>query len=119
MKERKDDFNTRSEHLKGMNDEELKSYFYELANKIIDPLLKLSYENTTKSIERSILLRMGFSSIEAKDIVDKLNEHNLLRKGAGHCLYKLAQKAEISIKEAGTKIMSEDGIDFLLEEFKS
>ena len=117
MKERKDDYLTRKSHLEKLSDEELKKYFYELADKIVDPLVDLSYTHTTKSIERSVLLRMGFSSIEAKEIVDKLNEHNLLRKGAGHCIYKISIDKKIDIRSAGSLIIDEDGIDYLLEVF--
>lgn len=119
MKERKDDYLLRKKHLENMTDAELKRYFYELADKIVDPLLKLSYENTTKSIERSVLLRMGFSSIQAKEIVDKLHEHNLLSKGSGHCIFKLSKHFKISLQEAGNRVFTSDGIDFLKEVFKN
>ena len=118
MIERNDDFSTRREHLKNMSDQELKAYFLELSEKIVDPLLTLAYENTSKSIERSVLLRMGFSSIEAKAIVEILNEQNLLPKGAGHCVYVVAQQLQISIHEAGLKIQNGDEIDYLMEHFK-
>lgn len=118
MKERKDDYLSRRDHLKDMSDKELKEYFFSLADKMVDPLIDLSYENTTKSIERSVLLRMGFSSLQAKDVVDKLNEYNLLRKGAGHCVYKVAKKFDISLLDAGKKIVDADGIDYLVEVFK-
>lgn len=117
MKERKDDFQERREHLKDMTDVELKRYFHELAEKLVEPLLELSFENTTKSIERSVLLRMGFSSIQAKTIVDRLNESNLLRKGAGHSVFKVSKHYNISLKEAGEYILTSEGIDFLKEVF--
>lgn len=118
MKERKDDYLSRRQHLEKMSDQELKDYFYELADKIVDPLMDLSYTHTSKSIERSVLLRMGFSSIEAKEIVDKLNEQNLLRKGAGNCVFKIANNKKISIHEAGVLIIEADGIDYLQEVFR-
>ena len=119
MKDRKDDYQVRREHLKNMSDEELKTYFFELTNKVVNPLIDLAYGHTTKSIERSVLLRMGFSSIQAKHVVDKLNEYNLLRKGAGHCVYKLSKDKNISLIEAGDEIHNGYGIDYLLEVFKS
>lgn len=118
MKERLDDFETRREHLKNLSDQELKAYFLELADKIVDPLLDLAYKNTSKSIERSILLRMGFSSIEAKAIVDKLNENNLLRKGSGQCVYLVAKKYGMDIRKAGLLLQNGEEIDYLLEYFK-
>ncbi len=118
MKERMDDFETRRAHLKGMTDAQLKAYFLELSEKIVDPLLDLSYKNTSKSIERSVLLRMGFSSIEAKAIVELLSEQDLLRKGSGHCVYVIAKNKGISIQEAGLLLAEGNEIDYLMEYFK-
>ena len=117
MKERSDDFEVRRQHLVGMSDAELKAYFLKLSDKLIDPLLDLAYKNTSKSIERSVLLRMGFNSLEAKGIVDILDENNLLRKGAGHCVYLVAKKTSIDIHDAGLLIQNGDEIDYLLERF--
>ena len=80
---RNDDFETRREHLKDLSDAELETRFWSLIEELIDPLLKLGYENTTPAIERSVLLRMGFSSLEAKALVEGCTEHNLLEHGAG------------------------------------
>ncbi len=117
MKERIDDFEVRRQHLKGLSDQELKAYFLELADKIVDPLLTMAYKNTSKSIERSVLLRMGFNSLEAKGIVEVLNETNLLKKGTGHCVYLVAKKNKIDIHDAGLLIQNGDEIDYLLEYF--
>ena len=119
MKERKDDYLVRREHLKKLSDSELRAYFLELSEKIVDPLLELSYKNTTKSIERSVLLRMGFSSIDAKAIVDILNENNLLKKGAGHSVYILSKNKSMSLEKAGKLIQNGEEIKYLLEYFKS
>ena len=67
--ERKDDFKTRRLHLADLSDSEIKERFWSLAEQIVDPLLDLGYKNTSPSIERSILLRMGFSSLEAMAIL--------------------------------------------------
>ena len=40
---RQDDFESRRAHLKGMSDEELKNYFWQLAQQVVDPLLELGY----------------------------------------------------------------------------
>lgn len=119
MKERKDDYLVRREHLKKLSDSELKQYFLELSEKIVEPLLELSYKNTSKSIERSVLLRMGFSSIDAKAIVDILNENNLLKKGAGHSVYILSIHRNISIEKAGKLIQNGEEIKYLMEHFKA
>ena len=117
MQERKDDFQSRREHLKNMSDQELRTYFLELSDKIVDPLLDLAYHHTSKSIERSILLRMGFSSIEAKSIVELISEKNLLSKGAGHCVYVVSKEKGLGIHEAGLQIQEGNYIDFLMEYF--
>jgi D-ornithine 4,5-aminomutase subunit alpha len=117
MKERIDDFEVRREHLKSMTDAELKSYFLELSEKLVDPLLDLAYKNTSKSIERSVLLRMGFSSIDAKIIVDVLNEKDLLKKGVGHCVYVLSKEKNLNLADAAELIKSGEGIEFLMEYF--
>lgn len=98
---REDDFNSRRAHLSGMSDEELRDYFWELAKKVVTPMIELGYENTSPSIERSVLLRMGFSSMEVKPIVEEALTRNLLSHGAGNIVYKLAKEKGMSIREAG------------------
>lgn len=119
MKERNDDFISRRKHLEQMSDEQLKTYFFELADKIVDPLLDLAYKNTSKSIERSVLLRMGFNSLEAKAIVDILGEQHLLSKGSGQCVYLVAKDKGVTIRDAGLMIQSGDAIDYLKETFEA
>ena len=78
---RADDYEIRRKHLAELSDEELKKRFWELAEKIVDPMLALGYKNTTPAIERSILLRMGFSSLEVKPIVEGAMRKGLMGKG--------------------------------------
>jgi len=85
-------FEKRKQELSRLTDEELNRKFWELSEKIVDPLVKLAYENTTPSIERSVLLRMGFNSLEAKGFVDKCFERGLLGRGAGHIILKVAEE---------------------------
>ena len=98
---REDDFSTRRAHLADLSNEQLKTRFWELTEKVVDPLLTLGYEHTTPAIERSVLLRMGFSSLEVKDIVQGALEHGLLGHGAGHIVYKLAKAKSMDIRDAG------------------
>ena len=65
------------------------------------PLLELGRRNTTPSIERSVLLRMGFSSIEARAIVEGVIDRGLMGKGAGHVVYKLAKSKGMDTRDAG------------------
>lgn len=99
---REDDFLKRRKHLADLSDQELYDHFWKLTEQVVDPLLELGKKNTTPSIERSVLLRMGISSLETKPIVEGCMDRGLMGKGAGHVVYKLAKAKNISIKEAGT-----------------
>jgi D-ornithine 4,5-aminomutase subunit alpha len=99
---RTDDFQERRKHIADLTDEELYQKFWKLTEQVVDPLLELGKKNTTPSIERSILLRMGISSLETKPIVEGCMDRGLMGKGAGHVVYKLANARNITVKEAGT-----------------
>jgi len=104
---REDDFEKRRDHLKDLSDEELKKKFWDLTEDIVDPLIDIAKTHTSASIERSVLLRMGFNSVDAKAIVNEVIKADLLGKGAGHVVYKLAQKEDRPIKEVGLDIGNE------------
>jgi D-ornithine 4,5-aminomutase subunit alpha len=112
---REDDFQERRKHLANLTEEELEQRFWELAEQIVNPLVDLAYKNTSPSIERSVLLRMGFSSLEANSIVNGAVERGLLGKGAGNLVYRLAKEKDMSIRDAGLALsedtMWEDVID--------
>ncbi|XMB67199.1 ornithine aminomutase subunit alpha [Mycoplasmatota bacterium zrk1] len=114
---REDDFLNRRNELKNLSDKELKERFWKLANKIVDPLVDLAKNNTSPSIERSVLLRMGFSSIEIKQIVDKIIDLDLMKKGAGHVVYFISSKLGIPIHQAGMELVEGKHIDLLKEKF--
>lgn len=95
------DFSERRKHLENLNDQELYDYFWELAGKVVEPMLEAGKVYTTPSVERSVLLRMGFDSIEAGATVDGVISHNLLGKGAGHVVWRLSQKLDKSVLETG------------------
>lgn len=105
---REDDFESRRQHLKNMSETELENRFWELCEKIVDPLIKLAENNTSPAVERSVLLRMGFSSIEAKGIVDRVIDLGLLSKGAGNVIYRLSRTSGKSIRETGLAFASGD-----------
>ena len=106
MKERKDDFSSRREHLKSMSDEQLHDHFWSLVDQIIQPLVEEARTHTTPSVERSVLLRMGFSSVEAKTLVEQMQHRSLLGHGAGGLVLKLAQRKGISVREAGAALLA-------------
>lgn len=113
---RNDDFEQRRAHLANLTDEQLYARFWELAEKIVDPMLELGRKNTTPAIERSVLLRMGFSSLEVKPIVEGVMKKGLMGKGCGNVVWRLAEKKGISVREAGL-LLSEgkewDSVDVL------
>ena len=101
MKERKDDFHSRRKHLKSMSDEQLHDHFWSLVDQIVQPLVEEARTHTSPSIERSILLRMGFSSLETKPLVNRMLEKGLLDRGAGKLVLALAEKKGITVRQAG------------------
>jgi len=116
--QRSDDFETRKKHLENMSDEELDRYFWELANKIVDPLIELAKTHTSPSIERSVLLRMGFNSLQAKELVRRIHEKGLLGKGAGNVVLKLSERKGIDYLEAGKALIEGKYWDEVEEIFK-
>ena len=94
--------------LAGLSDEALKERFWALAEQLVEPMLELGREYTSPSIERSIVLRMGFSSIEATQIVNRVVDMELMGKGAGHIIYRVAKENSLSIREAGLKLAQGD-----------
>jgi D-ornithine 4,5-aminomutase subunit alpha len=98
---REDDYAIRRQKFVELSDEQLKERFWELTGEVVKPLLELARTHTSPSIERSVLLRMGFSSIETQAIVQKCSEQNLLGKGAGHIVWRTAVLKNIPVREAG------------------
>ena len=98
---RQDDYEQRRTHLKDLSDDQLYDRFWELAEQLVQPMLDMGYKNTTPSVERSVLLRMGFSSIEVKPIVEGVMKKGLMGKGCGNVVWRLAQKKGVSVRDAG------------------
>lgn len=111
--ERADDFAERRRHLAGLSDEELKARFWNLAEQVVSPLIDMAKNNTSPSIERSVLLRMGFSSLEAKEIVNHCLTQGLLGKGAGHVVLKSAELEKLPYREAGLRLGRGEGWEAL------
>lgn len=105
--ERKDNFQDRRTHLASLSDEELYERFWSLTEEVVTPLLDMAKTHTSPSIERSVLLRMGFNSLEAKELVKKIADRELLAKGAGHVVWRLAKEKGMNIREAGTALMED------------
>ncbi|MCC3869549.1 ornithine aminomutase subunit alpha [Terrisporobacter mayombei] len=117
MQKRQDDFEVRRKHLQELSDQQLKDRFWQLASQIVEPMVELGRKNTTPSIERSILLRMGFSSLEVKPILEGVMERGLIGKGAGHVVYKLATNKGITVREAGLMLINGECWDEVVDLF--
>lgn len=102
--ERKDDFKDRRKHLDGLSDEQLNKRFWDLLDQVVDPLADLATTHTSPAIERSVLLRMGFSSLEAKSIVEKCQQFGLLGKGVGNVVLKASAISGRPYREAGLEL---------------
>lgn len=116
--QRKDDYLERRKHLAGLSDEELYKRFWELADQLVDPMLESGKHYTTPAVERSVLLRMGFSSLEAKPIVDGLLERELLGHGAGNAVWRLSKALNLSVREAGVALSQGKHWDKVADLFK-
>lgn len=106
---REDDFEIRRKHLADLSDEELYERFWKLTEQIVDPLIDLAYNHTSSSIERSVLLRMGFSSIESDAIVAEGLKAGLLGKGMGNVVLKYAHLKNATYLEAGRELAEGKG----------
>lgn len=98
------DFETKRKHLANLSEQDLHDRFWKLANEVVHPLIELAKTHTSPSIERSVLLRMGFNSVEAQAIVKKVESNGLLGKGAGHVVYRYAKQQELPMRQAGQKL---------------
>jgi len=114
---RADDFEIRRKHIAGLTDDELQEHFWSLAERVVEPLITLAKNNTTPAIERSVLLRMGFSSLEAKDIVDNTIDRGLMGKGAGNVVYTVAKALNRDYREVGREMTQGKHWDRAIELF--
>lgn len=104
--ERADDFPSRRAHLRGMSDAELHNHFWKLVDQIVAPLIEEARTHTSPSIERSVLLRMGFSSVECKQLVEQMHGRGLLGHGAGRLVLELAKAKGITVRAAGEALLA-------------
>ena len=102
-------FEERRAHLRQLSDEQLRARFWELAGQVVDPLVELARTHTTPSIERSVLLRGGLSSVEAGRVVEGAAGRGLLGLGAGNLVLRLAKKRGVSFVEAGRMLAAGQG----------
>ncbi|MBR4020172.1 MAG: ornithine aminomutase subunit alpha [Firmicutes bacterium] len=115
---REDDFEQRRAHIANLTDEELYDRFWELTAQVVDPLLELGKKNTTPSVERAVLLRMGVSSLDTQKIVEDCMDRGLMGHGTGHVVYKISKEKGISIREASEKLAQGEYWDDAVALFK-
>ncbi len=113
-----DAYEKRRHELEKLSDGELYDLFWNLSEKIVDPLIELAEKNTSPSIERSVLLRMGFNSLEAKSIVEKGFERHLLGRGIGNVILKVAAETDTGYLEAGRQLAAGKNWDIADRLFK-
>ena len=102
---RPDDFAERRARLRELSDEALGARFWSLVREIVAPLVEEARTHTTPSIERSVLLRMGFSSLEAGELVSALEGRGLLGRGAGRVVLELSRRHGLDPRAAGLALL--------------
>jgi D-ornithine 4,5-aminomutase subunit alpha len=102
---RNPDYRKRAEALEKMSDEELYRLFWDITDQIVRPLATNAENHTTPSIERSVLLRMGFNSIQADAFVKRCVAERCLGQGAGAILLSYARKMGVDYFKAQEILM--------------
>ncbi|MCT4632663.1 MAG: ornithine aminomutase subunit alpha [Firmicutes bacterium] len=115
---REDDYLERRKELKSLSDEEIFNKFWSLAEELVSPMYEMAKTHTTPSIERSVLLRMGFSSLEVKPLVEAAIDRNLIAFGVGHLVYRVSRDKQIPIRDAGLEMLDGKHWDYLEEVFR-
>jgi D-ornithine 4,5-aminomutase subunit alpha len=103
-------FETRREALGKLSDEELKARFWELTNRVVEPIVDLAKSHTSPSIERSVLLRMGIDSVSSQGVVKRIHDAGLLGKGAGHVVLKVSRRTGTDVRAAAQAILDDSNV---------
>ncbi|MDQ7793453.1 MAG: D-ornithine 4,5-aminomutase subunit OraE [bacterium] len=103
---RPDDFATRRRDLAGLTEEALQERFWQLAGKIVAPLIELARTHTTPALERSVLLRMGLDSLEAGSLVEETARRGQLGFGAGNVLLRVAADQGLGLHQAARQLQA-------------
>ncbi len=65
-----------------------------------------------------MLLRLGFNSLEAKELVQAISDQGLLSKGAGHVVYVAARNWACDALTAGRRLLAGEGWDMVQAHFR-
>ena len=107
------DFEERRKHLQAVRRELKERFWFRTKYQASTTWLY----HTSPSIERSVLLRMGFSSLEAQSIVSSAEKRGLLGKGAGNIVLTFAKARGIDYLQAGKQLASGSGWDEVVSLF--
>lgn len=108
---REDTFQQVRGHLDAYSDEELEERFWELAQRVVDPLVELARTHTSPSIERSVLMRMGIDSRTCMAVASECEKRGLLGHGAGHVVLHCATTWSCPATEAAARLAIGEGWD--------
>jgi D-ornithine 4,5-aminomutase subunit alpha len=108
---RPDTFNEARAHLADLSDAELEARFWTLATECVTPLVELARTNTSPSIERSVLMRMGIDSRTCMAVVSECERRGLLGHGAGHVVWLCMQAWDCTAPAAAARLAADDGWD--------
>ena len=104
-------YSQRRTHLADLSEKELEDRFWQLAEQVTAPLVDLARTHTSPSIERSVLLRMGFDSLEAGAIVKKAAAYGLLGRGVGNIVVRYGEREGLAVLDAGRTLARLDNWD--------
>lgn len=113
---REDTFETQRAHLAGLSDAELEARFWELGAGVVDPLVELARHQTSPSIERSVLMRMGVDSLTCMAVVAECEKRGLLGHGAGHVVLVCMRAWACDAPEAARRLAAGDGWNTVVAE---
>lgn len=113
-KERVDVYTSRRRALASVSGEEPQETFWKLSGEAVDTMVEEARTHTTPSIERAVLLHMGFDSSESARLVEWMEELNLLGQGAAQLIQALAKQKKLTMREAGMALLGGKYWDQLL-----
>ena len=106
---REDTFESARLHLRRLTDEQLAARFWELSERVVDPLVELARTHTSPSIERSVLMRMGIDSLTCQAVVAECEKRGLLGHGAGHVVWVCMREWECDAPTAAAHLAAGRG----------
>ena len=98
-------------HLAELTDEQLEARFWELAQRVVDPMVELARTHTSPSIERSVLMRMGVDSPTCMAVVSECETRGLLGHGAGHVVLQCSTTWGVPAPQAAARLAAGHGWD--------